>query len=278
MTNSAQQKTEGQRFWDTHPCGGQWTNYAEYMAWIQRAEPYGYSIVGQYDWTQKRDLDIGCGQGALANYLPRLGATVVGVDMSAVSLLRTMAGAAEVGNVDRVRLSAADAGHLPFPTDCFDAVSSMGVLHHTPDTRKGVQELHRVLIPGGLAIVMLYRSGNPKWWMTWVMRGLSRLVYSFTREPQAIANRLRARHRADDRRGTALMELFGVPVLKAFSNRQACQMFGMFSEIRISNHQPGFGRMVVILPWLKPIGQFLQWFDRRVKNMWGFYQVIEARK
>lgn len=61
----------------------------------------------------------------------------------------------------------ADAEHLPFPDATFDIVYSYGVLHHSPDTRAAVKEVHRVLKPGGTAIVMVYH--HPSWagFMLW---------------------------------------------------------------------------------------------------------------
>jgi SAM-dependent methyltransferase len=223
-------------------------------------------------------LDVGCGQGTELNYLPPFGANVFGLDMSLVSLHRAAAGANELGHSDSVHLSVANAECLPFPDACFDAVLSFGVLHHTPDTPGGVKELWRVLKPGGLALVMLYRTGNPKWWMVRLVRGVSHLVDLVAGERYTIANRLRPQHKGDDVRGTALLELFGCPILKAFSNQQAREMFRTFSQVSISNHQPGFRRMVDIVPLLHPLEPFLAWFDRQVTQVWGFYQVIEARK
>jgi SAM-dependent methyltransferase len=271
-------KVKGQSFWDANPCGGDWSRYVDFLAWIQHTEPYAFEIVDRYDWADNCVLDVGCGQGTLLNYLPCLGAEVFGLDMSLKSLRRAASGADELGYSDCVHLSAADAECLPFPDAGFDAVLSFGVLHHTPDTCRGVRELHRMLKPGGLAIVMLYRSGNPKWWMTCLIRGFSQLADLWTGEDRVTADRLRAQHEIDDKRGTALLELFGVPILKAFSNRQAYGMFKTFSQVQISNHQPGFRRMADIVPGLKLIEPFLRWFDQRVRNMWGFYQVIEARK
>jgi SAM-dependent methyltransferase len=278
ITTPQRQKTEGQSFWDANPCGGTWASYADFMAWIQCTESYGFEIVNQCDWTGKRVLDVGCGQGAKLNYLPRFGATMFGVDMSSESLRRAAAGVDELGHSDQVHISVADAERLPYPDACFDAVLSFGVLHHTPDTCGGVKELWRVLKPGGLALVMLYRTGNPKWWMTRLVRRASHLVDLISGKPYTIANWLRPHHEGDDVRGTALLELFGCPVLKAFSNQQVREIFRMFSRVSISNHQPGFRRMVDVVPLVQPLESFLVWFDRQVTPVWGFYQVIEARK
>jgi SAM-dependent methyltransferase len=229
-------------------------------------------------WTGKKVLDVGCGQGTLLNFLPQLGAKMFGLDMSGQSLQQAAAGARELGFSDLVNLSQGDGESLPFHAFSFDAVLCFGVLHHTRNTAQGVKELWRVLKPGGLAVVMLYRKGNPKWWMTRLLRAISGLVDTIRGERYAIASWLRARQKEDDKRGTALLELFGCPILKAFSERQTRKMFSGFSEVTITNHQPGFVRMVDILPILRPFKTILLGIDRRFKKSMGFYQVIEAHK
>src|SRR5205085_3449156 len=54
----------------------------------------------------------------------------------------------------------ADAERLDFPDNTFDLIYSHGVLHHTPDTTAAVREVHRVLRPGGRAVVMLYHRNS----------------------------------------------------------------------------------------------------------------------
>ena len=49
----------------------------------------------------------------------------------------------------------ADAEALPFEDASFDIVYSWGVLHHSPNTQQAVNEVHRVLKPGGVARVMI---------------------------------------------------------------------------------------------------------------------------
>jgi ubiquinone/menaquinone biosynthesis C-methylase UbiE len=53
----------------------------------------------------------------------------------------------------------ADAERLPFGDDTFDVVVSSGVLHHTPNTQAAFREAYRVLKPGGVAKITLYRLG-----------------------------------------------------------------------------------------------------------------------
>ena len=273
-----QQKVEGQSFWDANPCGGGWQSYEEFMAWYQRTEPEMFQILDPYDWTGLRVIEVGCGQGPTLNYLARNGAIVYGLDMSSRSLQKTKVGTVELGTTQLTHLVQADAERLPFPDGYFDMAVSLGVLHHTPDTTVGVNEIYRMLRPGGASIVMLYRSGNPKWWMTRMLREVSRLVDYVAGKHDTLLKSLQARQQEGDVSGTALMELFGVPILKAFSNRQARRLFGMFSKVRISNHLPGFRRLIDVLSILRSLESTLAFIDRCTESVWGFYQVIEARK
>ena len=49
----------------------------------------------------------------------------------------------------------ADITDLPFPADSFDVILCSHVLEHVVDDRKAMRELHRVLRPGGWALVLV---------------------------------------------------------------------------------------------------------------------------
>jgi len=105
----------------------------------------------------KRVLDAGCGGGRYARIAARFGAQVYAVDLSqaverAAELLR------EFPNAHVIQ---ADLTSLPFPRDFFDAVYSIGVLHHTPDTRASMRAVLRHLAPGGTLSIWLYRRWRP---------------------------------------------------------------------------------------------------------------------
>jgi ubiquinone/menaquinone biosynthesis C-methylase UbiE len=268
-------KDAGREFWNSNPCGGQWASYREFMDWYRTVEPYMFETIARQSWQGRRVLEVGCGQGPLSNHLPSLGASMIGVDMSDASLRRAAEGRRELGN-HTLTLMQADAEKLPFADESFDAVVSFGVLHHTPDTDGSVQEVRRVLKPGGTATVMLYRTGNPKWWATALLRSWAQR--RDRRAAESIADRSRKEHGVNDARGTALLELFGVPTLKAYSNREAREMFRGFSQVSITNTQPGFRRMADIIPALRLVRPLLGFIDRRFAGLWGFYQVIEARR
>jgi SAM-dependent methyltransferase len=121
-----------------------------------------------------RVLEIGCGAGGHSALFARHGARVTAVDLtparvqSTAMKFRLLADLA--AGCEAIR---ADAENLPFEDGCFDIVYSNGVLHHTADTEKAIAEVHRVLRPGGRAVLMLYcKSSWHYWFNLWFCVGL----------------------------------------------------------------------------------------------------------
>ncbi|ARF55197.1 class I SAM-dependent methyltransferase [Streptomyces gilvosporeus] len=97
-------------------------------------------------------LDIGCGDGTAAATAAHLlgGHRLVGVDWSqdALRRARTRIPAAAPGELTAVRGELTDGG-LPFATGSADAVLFSEVIEHLVDPDAAVDELHRILRPGG---------------------------------------------------------------------------------------------------------------------------------
>lgn len=111
-------------------------------------------------------LDAGCGIGVCSRYYARRGYKVYAIDIapSAVEITRKsfelfgLKGRVTVGNVESI----------PYPDNSFDGLVSNGVIHHTPNTEKAVDEFYRVLKPGGLALCCVYYRNillRPPLWM-----------------------------------------------------------------------------------------------------------------
>lgn len=98
----------------------------------------------------RRVLDVGCGSGEVAAALRQRGADVTCVDLTERAARR----AHELGRGGAV---VGDALHLPMATGMFDEVISIGVLHHTPNCQRGIQECLRVTKPNGYVTILLYR-------------------------------------------------------------------------------------------------------------------------
>jgi len=100
----------------------------------------------------KTVLDVGCGMGRFAEVVAQAGARVVGVDLSQA----VDAAAANLAGFDNAAVVQADLFSLPFAPESFDVIYSVGVLHHTPNTRRAFQALLPYLRDGGKIAIWVY--------------------------------------------------------------------------------------------------------------------------
>jgi 2-polyprenyl-3-methyl-5-hydroxy-6-metoxy-1,4-benzoquinol methylase len=102
----------------------------------------------------KRVLDAGCGMGRFAEVCIQAGADVHAIDLSTA----VEAAARNLGHHPNVSFYQADIMNLPFHDGTFDIVYSIGVLHHTPDTKRAFLSLSRLVKPGGLIVIWVYAT------------------------------------------------------------------------------------------------------------------------
>ena len=106
-----------------------------------------------------RVLDVACGTGLVA----RLAATAVGVDGRVAALdvnPAMLAVASELPAVEGAPIEwvEGDAQSLPFAEASFDVVCCQLGLQFFPDREGALREMKRVLVPGGRAVVMVWRE------------------------------------------------------------------------------------------------------------------------
>jgi len=106
-----------------------------------------------------RVLELDCGAGRHAFEALRRGAHVVALDADqgelhqVAAMFAAMSEAGEVPSGARASTAAGDATAMPFPDAAFDRVIAAEVLEHIPADQAAMNELSRVLRPGGLAAV-----------------------------------------------------------------------------------------------------------------------------
>ena len=95
-------------------------------------------------------LEVGCGRGAGARLIKRRfkPAKLHTTDFD-IEMVRKAVRYLSSEERETILLCAADLLALPYPTGSMDAVFGFGVLHHIPDWRGGIEEVTRVLKPGG---------------------------------------------------------------------------------------------------------------------------------
>lgn len=96
-----------------------------------------------------RCLEIGCGRGVglglIAQRFQPARVDGLDVDPEMIRLARARAGRNSAKGV----LMTADAQELPYRRETLDAVFNFGIIHHLENWRRGIEEIARVLIPGG---------------------------------------------------------------------------------------------------------------------------------
>jgi tellurite methyltransferase len=105
-------------------------------------------------------LDLGCGAGRHTLFLAQQGLAVYGLDDAPNGLLAARQRLQTNGQ--SAGLACGDMGDLPFADAAFDAVVSVYVIHHNRLARiqRTVQEIRRVLRPGGLAMLDLNATAS----------------------------------------------------------------------------------------------------------------------
>jgi SAM-dependent methyltransferase len=144
-------------------------------------------------------LEVGCGVGIDLKCFARAGAVATGVDLSQTSIDLAQRNFAQSDLTADLHVMNGEA--LEFADSSFDVVYAHGVLQYTANAPKMIAELHRVLRPGGEAIIMVYNK------LSW-LNLLSKLM------------------KVD-------LEHEDAPVLRKFSVNELREMLRPFSSVRI---------------------------------------------
>ncbi len=219
-------------FWNANPCDGH-ADVDGRIRFRYQKEPWLPAILERVA-EHRAVLEVGCGQGTDALYCcrrMRRGCSYTGVDYSEKSIDNARCSLEQYPEPIQVRpdFRVGNAESLDFVDRSFDCVMSIGVLHHTPNTQEAIDEVHRVLRPGGTAFIALYRLVSPKVFTAHVIRGAARLVDLAARQDRYLY-RWCSRWGSDHFLGTMLLECLGVPILKSYTRAQIGRMFGRFDS------------------------------------------------
>jgi ubiquinone/menaquinone biosynthesis C-methylase UbiE len=174
MTLSTEAKHAAVEQWTADPCGydsehepGSRSHMEDLDAGLYSYAPWMEEILDYEHTRGLRVLDVGCGQGIDMMRYARAGADVSGIDLTPRHAELARMHLAAMG-FDATVVDG-DAESMPFADMSFDRVSSNGVLHHTPDMPAALREIHRVLVPGGEACVIVYNRRSFHYWLMQVL-------------------------------------------------------------------------------------------------------------
>lgn len=227
--------------------------------------PYLMRYVRPEARAGKRVVEIGLGYGTVGQKLSAAGADYLGLDIARgpVDMMNYRMRASGL----RGRALRADVLSCPIASDSVDCVVSIGCLHHTGDLARAISEAHRILRPGGEAVLMVYNLYSYKSWVRWPIRTFrERRREQRGDAPQSVHEARRAAYDTDTA-GRAAPETV---LISSQRLRQLCHGFSRV-EIRTENTPDfnlggsvplGFGlvataRLLVprrlTLPWLGPL-------------------------
>jgi ubiquinone/menaquinone biosynthesis C-methylase UbiE len=149
-------------FWDSQPCGTTHIDlppqsreyFIEFDKFFETYYPYYLPFLNLDEMRGQRVLEIGLGSGFSLHRIAEVAKEAYGLDLSGgtLDLNRARDRHFNLG----LNLVQASATEIPLASNSLDVVVSVGCLHHIPDIAQAVDEIHRVLKPGGTFKGMVY--------------------------------------------------------------------------------------------------------------------------
>lgn len=284
-------------FWSGYQPGFRFTSepvgsaafFRDVEAHRYRTEPAILEMADFGAWAGKDVLEGGCGIATDGARFARHGAHYHAVDLSPVAVSLARHRFEQEGLEGDIRQGSLT--ELPFEDASMDLVYSNGVIHHIPETQRVVDELRRVLRPGGRAVVMVYHRSSLNHWLNimtirralvgaMLLPGGPRLAAAITGEDRALLAEYGTLLRRHGLRFLTDAQLFlnhntdgpGNPLSKVLTSREATAMF----------RRAGFREVSTTTRFLNlrvyPAGERLQataW-ARRLERRWGWHLWITA--
>jgi ubiquinone/menaquinone biosynthesis C-methylase UbiE len=127
--------------------------------WYFDFYPYLYRHIPFARMRGKRVMEVGLGYGTVSQKIAESGAHYHGLDIAAGPVSMAAHRCRLVGAKDAV-VKQGSVLEAPYDSEFFDWVVAIGCLHHTGNLAKAIDEVHRVLKPGGEAMIMVYSAAS----------------------------------------------------------------------------------------------------------------------
>ncbi len=245
-------KQEVKDFWNRNVCQTEFIKAGElgtrdfFEEAVRIRYKYHFYLPELFDWIAGKKpsgdlLEIGCSMGTDLLQFAKRGMKVTGIDLTEEGIALAEKRFA-LYNLP-ADLKVDDAENLSFADNTFDVVYSFGVLHHTPDTQKSIDEILRVLKPTGLAVIMLYNRRSFNYLVHWLLNA----PFDGSRKDRC-------------------------PIERTYSKNEVNEMFRNFSNVHLGIEYfmtTGYGIIWDLLP---------KSLHRSLGHIWGWHIVIKATK
>ncbi len=287
--------TDVKTFWDSNPCQSNLSDkkdrkeyYKEITYKRYHGREWHVPIVAKFKEFKYRDvLEIGCGFATDGLEFAKNGARYVGIDLTpkAIELAKERF---ELFNVKGTFINVNAEETLPFPDNSFDHIYSFGVIMASPHPKYIVEQMYRVLRPGGTFTVMLYNRSSINYYIEIMFlrklfrrilypKCMPRLLSKVTGFDEWKLNEHRRIMREKDK--LTKEEWISIntdgplcPLMKVYNRREAAELFKKFNDVKQdiwefnSEHWSFIGKMIPTK------------VERAIGRIWGWHRMIYGKK
>jgi SAM-dependent methyltransferase len=165
-----------------HDFGREWSQFDQTGVASEELERSFERYFSLFPWNQlpssPEGFDLGCGSGRWAYYCAQRVGRLHCIEPSEAALA---VAAERLTALSNCALHLADVDTIPLADNSMDFGYSLGVLHHVPDTARGIRSCVRKLKPNAPFLLYLYYAfDNRPWWFKgiWRVSDLLRRVVS----------------------------------------------------------------------------------------------------
>jgi ubiquinone/menaquinone biosynthesis C-methylase UbiE len=179
MANESKKDHNGISFWENNSCGVEFSKSEKYsLEYFEEIEKYRYltepEIFSFAQFTRfhgKKVLEVGYGAGTDFIQWIRAGARAYGIDITKEGY-NNLENRLKVYNLKAEDVKISDCENIPYPDNFFDLVYSWGVIHHTANTPRALEEIIRVCGYNGKCKLMVYNRHSLNSLYLWIKKAL----------------------------------------------------------------------------------------------------------
>ena len=282
--SESQDNKDNKDWWQNNPMTYDWDKSLgeqsfdkKYFQDIDEIFGVGHSLINNPDWpngnilenflpyksfNNKKVLEIGCGAGLVSSHIEKSGAKLYAIDLTDKAIYMTKKRFEifeQIGNIKQM-----DAEKMEFADDSMDAVVSWGVIHHSGNMVGIIDEIYRVLKPGGSAYIMVYNKNSLRYKVYvrfWL--GIMKLKY-LTNSTDEIAGSITDGY-----------------IARHLTKKEMVEMTSSFSEQSVTYSD----EKTTILKYLFGIGRIFSHlyfltssFEKWLAKKWGWYLEVKLTK